>query len=169
MEDAAQVIERLDIRAHRVRGCLQPDRGNGADQHRLANTARAVPTYVSNHFPAAGRMPDMNRILQVQRLGQFGEVVCECVKVIALPRLAGSTMPTPVCSDNPVSVRCEEEHLVFKRVRRQRPAMTEDNRAACAPILEVNPRSVRRRQHIANDTFARGGSVGLGQTSNGQA
>ena len=169
MEDAAQVIERLDIRAHRVRGCLQPDRGNGADQHRLADPFRAVPSNVADHFAAAGGMTDMHRILQIQRLGQFRKIVGEGVKVVALPRLAGSTMPTPVCRDNPVSVRCEEEHLVFKRVRRQRPAMTEDNRAACAPILEVNPRSVRRRQRIANDTFARGGSVGLGQTSNGQA
>src|SRR6185437_15927769 len=41
-------------------------------------------------------------------------------------------------SDDSIAVLCEEKHLACPRLRRQRPAVAEDNRLAGAPILVVD-------------------------------
>jgi hypothetical protein len=45
-------------------------------------------------------------------------------------------------SDAAVTVCGQKKHLVFKRIRTERPAVAENNRLAGAPILEVDLCSV---------------------------
>src|SRR6266446_5726475 len=83
-------------------------------------------------------MADMNRFLQVERFDQRREVVGVGVHVISLPRLARPAMAASVVGDTAVAARGQEKHLVLKSVRTQRPAVTEDDGLARAPVLVIN-------------------------------
>src|SRR5438093_1271831 len=47
-------------------------------------------------------------------------------------------MPAPVMRDAPVSPRRQKEHLIFKRIRAQRPTMTEHHRLTLSPVVVIN-------------------------------
>src|SRR5689334_599558 len=51
-------------------------------------------------------------------------------------------MTATVVSDAPVALRGQKEHLIFKGIRRQRPAVTENDRLALAPVFVVDLRAV---------------------------
>lgn len=51
-------------------------------------------------------------------------------------------MPAPIMCDATIAARCQEEHLVFPRIRVQWPAMAENNRLTFTPVFEVNLRSI---------------------------
>ena len=52
---------------------------------------------------AAGRVPDERQVGQVERLEEAGEVVGVGVHLVAVPRLAGATVPPPVVRDGAVA------------------------------------------------------------------
>ena len=54
-------------------------------------------------------------------------------------------MAAAIVGDEAIAARCEEEHLVFKGVCAERPAMAEDDGLTLAPIVVVNLRAVLRR------------------------
>ena len=83
-------------------------------------------------------MADVNRILQVQLVNQFRKVVCVGIEVIAAPRLTRATMSATIMRDTAIATLREKEHLIFKRVCAQRPAVTEDNRLSFPPIFVVD-------------------------------
>jgi hypothetical protein len=62
--------------------------GTRADQHSLADALRAVTSNVAGNFTAAGGMPDVDHIFQVELLNQHGEIVGIGVHFVAVPRLA---------------------------------------------------------------------------------
>jgi hypothetical protein len=76
-----------------------------------------VPADVAGHLPAAGRVPDVHGVVQVQVCGQLGEVVGPGVHVVALVGLCGSSVPATVVGDHPEAVVQEEEHLGVPVVR----------------------------------------------------
>src|SRR5712672_1376447 len=47
-------------------------------------------------------------------------------------------MTAPIMGDAAEPTFREKQHLIFKRIRAQRPAMTEDYRLTAAPVLVVN-------------------------------
>lgn len=51
-------------------------------------------------------------------------------------------MAASIMGDASVTLGCKKEHLVLKSIGAQRPAVTEDNRLTCTPIIVVNLRSV---------------------------
>src|SRR6476659_10015164 len=53
-------------------------------------------------------------------------------------------MATAIVGNAAIAIRGKEVHLVLKGVRRQWPAVTEDNRLSGAPILIVNLCSILR-------------------------
>jgi hypothetical protein len=97
---------------------------------------------MAGDFTAAGGMPNMDSVRQIQSLDKFGQVVGVGVQIIAVPGLAGTAMATTVMRDAAVTPRGQIKHLVFKGIRAQRPAMTENDRLTGAPVLEVDVRSV---------------------------
>src|ERR1035441_1856095 len=80
----------------------------------------------------------VHRILQVERLGEFGQVVGIGVHVVAVPGLAGAAIPAAVVRDGAVSMRGEKDHLVFPCVGLQRPAMAENYGLTRAPVLVID-------------------------------
>jgi hypothetical protein len=104
-----------------------------------------VTADVAGDFAAAGGVADVDRVLQVERLDEFREVVGVGVHVVAGPRLARTPVAAAIMGNTAVAARGQEEHLVFKGVRTERPAVAEDHRLPGAPILVVDLRTVRRR------------------------
>src|SRR5258708_5094212 len=72
-------------------------------------------------------------------------------------------MATTVMRYAAISARGEIEHLVFERIRGQRPAVAEDHWLPGAPVLVVNLRSVfgRKRTHGALSFGWVGGGRGV--------
>jgi hypothetical protein len=81
-------------------------------------------------------MPDVDGVLEIEVIDQFGEIVGVMVHIVAVPRLTGTAMAAEVMTDAAIAVAGEEEHLVLESIRRQRPAMAEDDRPSLAPVLE---------------------------------
>lgn len=90
-------------------------------------------------------MTDHDGFPQIQHFEKLGEIIGVLVHVIAIPRLAGAPMPAAVVADTTISVRGKEEHLIFPRVRAERPSVAESDRLAVlrTPILVINRRAVR--------------------------
>src|SRR5260221_3240333 len=108
-------------------------------------------------------MTDMDGILEIELLDELREVVGVCVHVVAGPRLARTSMATTVMRDAAISTRCEKEHLVFERIRRERPTVAEDHRLPGAPVFVVNLRAVFgcERTHGALSFGWVGGGLGV--------
>ena len=106
---------------------------------------------VARNFTAARRKADQNRIVQIERLDQRGQVVRVGIHIVSVPRLAGSAMTAAVVGNAAITVRRHEEHLPFPAVGIERPPVTEDNWLSSSPVLVVNLRAVFRRHqaHLA--------------------
>ncbi len=122
--------------------CLEHDRWHRSHEHSLGNPCRAMAADVAGHFPAACRVTDHHHVSQVQQLKQLRHIVSILVHVIAIPRLAGTSMPAAVVRDTAKSMGCEEKHLRLPRVRTERPAVTEGDDRPFAPVLVVDFRAV---------------------------
>src|ERR1019366_826278 len=88
-------------------------------------------------------------LLQVQRLSQRCKVVGVGVHVVAIRGLARPAVTTAVMRNGAITMRGQEDHLIFPGIRAQRPAMTEDHGLSRAPILVVDFAAVfgRNRGH----------------------
>src|ERR1700722_14451459 len=93
---------------------------------------------IAGHFAAAGRVADMDRVPEIEKIGELRQIVGVGVHVIAVPGLVRTAMATTVMGSHPVAVRCEEQHLAVPCVRTERPTVAEDDRLPGTPILEVN-------------------------------
>ena len=65
----------------------------------LATRSRAVAADVARDLAAAGRVADVDGVLQVERLDERGEVVGVRVHVVAVPRLARAAVAAAVVGD----------------------------------------------------------------------
>jgi hypothetical protein len=72
-------------------------------------------------WETAGRVPDVDGVMQVEVLGQVGKVAGVVDHVVALADLRGAAVPAPVMGDHPVPVVQEEKHLGVPVVGRQGP------------------------------------------------
>jgi hypothetical protein len=95
-----------------------------------------------HHLAAAGRMADMNGVLQIKMRRQGRKVVGIVIHVMTLARLAGPAMATAVMRDHAIAMTEEEQHLCIPVVGRQRPAMAEHNGLTFAPVLVENLNAV---------------------------
>src|SRR5260370_15544255 len=108
-----------------------------------------MSTEVACGFTATGRVPHMDRVLQVKLLGELREIVRVGVHVVAVPGLRGTAVASPVVRDNAISALSEEQHLGVPVVRRQRPAVAENDWLPPAPVLVEDCRAIfgRNRCH----------------------
>src|SRR5690606_19728528 len=79
----------------------------------------------ARHLSAAGRVTDMDGVLQVQMLGNSRGVGGVVIHVVPVADLFRTSMPAPVMGDDAIALLEEEEHLVVPVVCRQRPAVVE--------------------------------------------
>src|SRR6266567_6283237 len=99
---------------------------------------------IMHHLAAAGRMADVNRILEVEMIGHGLQIVGIVVHVVSAAGLSRATMSTPIRGNDAETFAEEKKHLRVPIIRRQRPAVTKHNRLPAAPvfIIDVDVRSV---------------------------
>jgi hypothetical protein len=114
---------------------LHHEWGNGAHQHGLRHAALTVAGEVAHDLAAAGGVPDVDGVVEIEVRGQRGQVVGIMIHVVAVAGLGGASVPAAVMGDDSVAVVEEEHHLVVPVVGRERPAVAEDDRLARAPVL----------------------------------
>jgi len=90
---------------------LHHQRRHRTDQDRLRHPALTVPGDVAHDLAAAGGVPDVDRVVQVEVRGHRGHVVGVVVHVVTIAGLRGAPVPAAVVSDDPVAVQQEEHHL----------------------------------------------------------
>ena len=97
---------------------------------------------VARHLAAAGGVPDVDGVVQIEVPGQLGQVIGIVVHVVPLTDLRGAAMPAPVVGDDPVAVVQEEEHLGVPVVGRQWPAVAEHDGLSATPVLVEDLRAI---------------------------
>ena len=95
----------------------------------------------------------MHGILQIKRLDEFGNVGGVGIHVVPIDRLRGTAVPAAIMGDYPITVVQKEHHLRVPVVCGERPAMVEEERLTCAPILKVNLRAVFHCDRVHGISF----------------
>src|SRR5438477_11054706 len=93
---------------------------------------------IMHHLAAAGRMPDVNSILEVEMIGDRFQIVGVVVHVVSAAGLSRATMSTPISCNDTETFADEEKHLRVPIIRRERPAVTEHNRLPAAPVFIID-------------------------------
>jgi hypothetical protein len=106
-------------------------------------------------------MTDVNRIAEVEMHRKRRDVGGIVVHVMAINRLAGSTVTAAIMSNHTIAFVEKVKHLAFPIVGRQWPAVVEDDRlrGLGAPIAIEDFRSVsgrdRRRRYLGREIIGR--------------
>src|SRR5437899_6358863 len=93
---------------------------------------------IMHHLAAAGRMADVNRILEVEMIGHGLQIVGIVVHVVAAAGLSRATMSTPISCNDAETFADEKKHLRVPIIGRQRPAVAEHNRLPAAPVFIID-------------------------------
>ena len=93
---------------------------------------------IMHHLAAAGRMADVNRILQVEMIGDGLQIVGIVVHVVSAAGLSRAAMSAPISRNDAVTFAEEKKHLRVPIIRRERPAVTEHNRLPAAPVFIID-------------------------------
>src|SRR5436309_10597131 len=93
---------------------------------------------IMHHLAAAGRMADVNRIFQVEMIGHGFQIVCIVIHVVPAAGLSGAAMSAPISRNDAETFADEKKHLRVPIVRRQRPAVTEDDGLSFAPVFVID-------------------------------
>src|SRR5580704_11468911 len=104
-----------------------------------------MSTQIAHYLASAGGMADMDRVFEVEMRRKSRQVVGVMVHIVTLGGLGGATMATAVMGDHAIATMQEEKQLRVPIIGRQWPTVRKDNRLSRAPVLVVNPRSVRYR------------------------
>jgi hypothetical protein len=83
-------------------------------------------------------MADVNRIFQVEMIGDGLQIVGVVVHVVSVPGLSRATMSTPISRNDAETFADEKKHLRVPIIRRERPAVTEHNRLSAAPVFIID-------------------------------
>src|SRR5207247_10870613 len=93
---------------------------------------------ITHHLAAAGRMADVNRILEVEVIGHGLQIVGIMVHVVSAAGLSRATMSTSISCDDAETFAEEKKHLRVPIIRRERPAVTDHHRLPAAPVLIID-------------------------------
>src|SRR5271168_1359823 len=104
-----------------------------------------MPPNITSNFSATGGVAHMDCIFQVELFSQHCKIVGVGVHIVAIPRLLGTAVPSPVGSDNSIAALAEKQHLSVPVVRGERPAMAEYDGLSRAPVFVVNLCTIFRR------------------------
>jgi hypothetical protein len=98
--------------------------GDSADEHRFGDSPLAVPCDIARHLAATRGVADVDGILEIKRLREFGNIGSVGVHVIAVHCLSGTIVSAAIMSNYPVTAVQEKHHLGVPVVSRQRPTST---------------------------------------------
>src|SRR5438093_12714879 len=99
---------------------------------------------ITHYLAAARGMADVNRIFQVEMIGDRLQIIGIVVHVVSAAGLSRATMSAPIRGNDAETFAEEKKHLRVPIIRRERPAVTEHNRLPATPvfIIDVDVRSV---------------------------
>src|SRR5262245_60422195 len=87
-------------------------------------------------------MTDVNCILQFEMVGDRLQIVGIMIHIMSVAGLGRATVPAPIGRNDAISFAEEKKHLRIPIIRRERPAVAEDDRLPAAPVLIVDFYSV---------------------------
>src|SRR5438046_3276016 len=93
---------------------------------------------ITHHLAAAGRTADVNRIFQVEMIGDDLQIVGIMVHVVSAAGLSRAAMSAPISRNDAETFADEKKHLRVPIIRRERPAVTEHNRLPAAPVFIID-------------------------------
>src|SRR5437764_14706769 len=93
---------------------------------------------IMHHLAAAGRMADVNRIFQVEMIGHGFQIVCIVIHVVPAAGLSRATMSAPISRNDAETFAEEKKHLRVPIIRRERPAVAEDDGLSFAPVFIID-------------------------------
>src|SRR5258706_3671520 len=99
------LVERLHRQPAGIGGRSQHQRRHRADEDGLRHSLRAVTSEVARNLAAARGVADVDRVIQVERPDQHGEIVRVGVHLVAGPGLARAALAATVVCDAPVGAR----------------------------------------------------------------
>src|SRR6266571_4886496 len=91
-----------------------------------------------HHLAAARGMADVNRIFQVEMIGDRLQIIGIVVHVVSAAGLSRATMSTPIRGNDAETFADEKKHLRVPIIRRERPAVTEHDRLSFAPVFIID-------------------------------
>src|ERR1700677_2937533 len=92
-----------------------------------------MPAQIARHLAAAGGVPDVNSILQVEMGSQRREVIGIVIHVMPFAHLRRAAMAAAVMSNDAIAMTEEKQHLRVPVVGGERPAMAEHDGLTFAP------------------------------------
>src|SRR5262249_19029396 len=93
---------------------------------------------ITHHLAATGRMANVNRVLQVEMIGDRLQIVGIMIHIMSVAGLSRATMSAPIGRNDTIAFAEEKKHLRVPIVRRQRPAVTEHNWLTGSPIFIID-------------------------------
>src|SRR5882724_2581250 len=93
---------------------------------------------ITHHLAAAGRMADVNRIPQIEMIGDGLQIVGIMVHVVSAAGLSRTAMSAPISRNDAETFAEEKKHLRVPIVGRKWPAMTEDDGLTAAPVFVID-------------------------------
>src|SRR4030095_847082 len=118
--------------------CLHHQWRHRADQRSLCNAAFAMLSQIMRYLTAARGMTNVHGVFQIKMRSQSRKVGGVVIHVVAVARLGGPAVASPVMGDDPIALFKEEQHLRVPVIGRQRPAVAEDDRLSLAPVLVID-------------------------------
>jgi len=70
-----------------------------------------MTTEITHHLAATSRMANVNRILQVEMIGDCLQIVGIMIHIVAIAGLSRAAVSAPVSCDHTETLAEEEEHL----------------------------------------------------------
>lgn len=111
----AQSMKHLDRQAAWIARRFEHRWRNRADQHRFRHALGAVASDEARNLAATGGMADVDRVMQVELLGQFREIVRIGVEVVSILGLVRAAMTAAIMGDGSVAARGKQVHLVLSQ------------------------------------------------------
>src|SRR5437667_1495029 len=82
-------------------------------------------------------MADVNRILEVEMIGDGLQIVGIVVHVMSVAGLTRATMSAAISRDDAITFAEEKKQLRVPVIGRQRPTVAKDDRLAFAPVFII--------------------------------
>src|SRR4029078_7680556 len=102
-------------------------RRHSANDRRLRHALVAMTSEITHHLAAAGRVADVDRILEVEMIRDGLQIVGIVVHVVPVAGLSRATMSTPVSRNDAETFAEEKKHLRVPIIRREMTAVTAHN------------------------------------------
>src|SRR5262249_18254881 len=98
-------------RAQRIVRGLHHQRRHGANERRLRHIFIPVPSEIAYHLAATSRMANMNRILQVEMIGDGFQIVGIMIHVVSAAGLSPPAMSASIGAYDSETFAEEKKHL----------------------------------------------------------